>query len=131
MTLSPKAQFKRWLSSPPRPHGAIIKDRTVSNLELFYDLVYVAVIAQASHHLTEHVSPVGFAEFAIGLYALVRSTVVPWTKRLLTLGPKAASGDASAAAEAAAIIGRLKTIGRVQLIVGALIILTMVMARFS
>ena len=65
MTLSPKRQFKRWLSSPPRPHGAIIKDRTVSNLELFYDLVYVAVIAQASHHLAAHVTLVGFAEFAV------------------------------------------------------------------
>ena len=56
MTLSPKVQFKRWLASPPRPHGEILKDRTVSNLELFYDLVYVAVIAQASHHLAEHVT---------------------------------------------------------------------------
>lgn len=65
MTASPKAQFKRWLASPPRPHGAIIKDRTVSNLELFYDLVYVAVIAQASHHLAEHISLAGFIEFAI------------------------------------------------------------------
>jgi low temperature requirement protein LtrA len=65
MPASPKVQFKRWLSSPPRPHGVIIKDRTVSSLELFYDLVYVAVIAQASHHLAEHVSLVGFVEFAI------------------------------------------------------------------
>jgi low temperature requirement protein LtrA len=65
VTLSPKGQFKRWLSSPPRPHGAILKDRTVSNLELFYDLVYVAVIAQASHHLAEHVTLVAFAEFAV------------------------------------------------------------------
>lgn len=60
-----KSQFKRWLSSPPRPHGAILKDRTVSNLELFYDLVYVAVIAQASHHLAEDVSLRGFAQFAV------------------------------------------------------------------
>src|SRR5262245_47698657 len=60
-----KSQFKRWLSSPPRPHGAIIKDRTVSNLELFYDLAYVAVIAQASHHLAEHVSLASFLEFAV------------------------------------------------------------------
>jgi low temperature requirement protein LtrA len=60
-----KSQFQRWLSSPPRPHGAIIKDRTVSNLELFYDLAYVAVIAQASHHLAEHVSLVAFLEFAV------------------------------------------------------------------
>lgn len=63
--MTPKRQFKRWLSSPPRPHGEILKDRTVSNLELFYDLVYVAVIAQASHHLAEHVSLIGFAEFAV------------------------------------------------------------------
>jgi low temperature requirement protein LtrA len=60
-----KRQFKRWLSSPPRPHGAILKDRTVSNLELFYDLAYVAVIAQASHHLAEHISLQAFGEFAV------------------------------------------------------------------
>ena len=60
-----KHQFKRWLTAPPRPHGQIIKDRTVSNLELFYDLAYVAVIAQASHRLAGHVSLQGFAEFAV------------------------------------------------------------------
>jgi low temperature requirement protein LtrA len=62
---SPKSQFKRWLTAPPRAHGVILKDRTVSNLELFYDLAYVAVIAQASHHLAEHISLVGFLEFAV------------------------------------------------------------------
>jgi low temperature requirement protein LtrA len=65
VTTSPKGQFKRWLSSPPRPHGAILKDRTVSNLELFYDLVYVAVISQASRQLAGHVSLIGFAQFAV------------------------------------------------------------------
>ena len=65
VTSAAKSQFKRWLTAPPRPHGAILKDRTVSNLELFYDLVYVAVISQASHHLTEHISLQGFAEFAV------------------------------------------------------------------
>jgi low temperature requirement protein LtrA len=60
-----KHQFKRWLTAPPRAHGQILKDRTVSNLELFYDLAYVAVIAQASHTLAEHVSLQGFAEFAV------------------------------------------------------------------
>ena len=70
MRVESKSQFKRWLSSPPRPHGAIIKDRTVSNLELFYDLAYVAVIAQASHHLAEHISLLGFVEFAI-VFALI------------------------------------------------------------
>jgi low temperature requirement protein LtrA len=62
---SARSQFKRWLSSPPRPHGAVIKDRTVSNLELFYDLVYVAVIGQASHHLAEGVSIEALAEFMV------------------------------------------------------------------
>src|SRR5690349_1166621 len=60
-----KVEFKRWLFAPPRPHGAIIKDRTVSNLELFYDLVYVAVIGQASRHLASNVSLEAFAEFAV------------------------------------------------------------------
>jgi len=56
--------FRRWFWRPPRPHGETIAGRTVSFLELFYDLVYVAVIAQAAHHLAEHVSTRGFAEFA-------------------------------------------------------------------
>ncbi len=60
-----KGQFKRWLFAPPRPHGNVIKDRTVSNLELFYDLVYVAVISQASRALAHEPSLVGFAQFAV------------------------------------------------------------------
>ena len=58
-------RFKRWFWRPPRPHGETIADRTVSFLELFYDLVYVAVIGQAAHHLAEHVSIRGFAEFSV------------------------------------------------------------------
>src|SRR6266700_4307535 len=57
--------FKQWLSRLPRPHGAILFDRRVSFLELFYDLVYVAVIGQASHQLAEHISVRGAVEFAI------------------------------------------------------------------
>ena len=51
--------FKTWFWRPPRPHGEMILDRRVSPLELPYDVVYVAVIAQAGHHLAEHVSPQG------------------------------------------------------------------------
>jgi low temperature requirement protein LtrA len=58
-------RFKRWFWRPPRPHGETVADRQVSNLELFYDLVYVAVIGQAAHHLAEHVTVRGLAEFAI------------------------------------------------------------------
>ncbi len=68
---------------------------------------------------------------AIGLYALVRATVVPWTQRMLTLGPKAAAGDAAATAEAARIFTRIRMVGRVQLAIGALIILAMVTTRLS
>lgn len=68
---------------------------------------------------------------AIGLYILVRVTVVPWTQHMLTLGPKAAGGDAAAAAEAGQIIERIKAIGRVQIVLGVLIILAMVTARLS
>jgi low temperature requirement protein LtrA len=63
-------QFKRWFWRPPRPHGETIADRSVSSLELFYDLVYVAVIAQAGRHLAEHVSASGVVEFAI-VFALI------------------------------------------------------------
>ena len=50
---------------PPRAHGEVDHDRTVSFLELFYDLTYVVVIAQAAHHLAGHVSWRGAAEFAV------------------------------------------------------------------
>ncbi len=68
---------------------------------------------------------------AFALYGLVRATVVPWTHRMLALGPKAAAGDAAAAAEIPRIIDRMKMIGRVQIVMGALIILAMVGARLS
>lgn len=68
---------------------------------------------------------------AVGLYVLVRATLVPWTERMLAIGPQAAAGDAAAAAEVGAIIQRIRTIGRIQLAIGALIILAMVTARLS
>ena len=68
---------------------------------------------------------------AIGLYVLIRMTVVPWTRRMLTLGPQAAGGDAAAAAEVGQIIERIKAIGRVQIALGVLIILAMITARLS
>jgi low temperature requirement protein LtrA len=70
MTSETHGRFKRWFWRPPRAHGEIIADRQVSVLELFYDLVYVAVIGQAAHHLAEHVSVGGLAEFAV-VFALI------------------------------------------------------------
>ena len=57
--------FRRYFWKPPRAHGDIIEDRSVSFLELFYDLVYVVVIARAAHTLAEHVSWRGAADFAV------------------------------------------------------------------
>jgi low temperature requirement protein LtrA len=62
--------FKQWFWRPPRPHGETIADREVSFLELFYDLVYVAVISQATHHLAEHTSTDGVIDFAI-VFAMI------------------------------------------------------------
>ena len=50
---------------------------------------------------------------------------------MLTLGPKAAAGDAAAAAEAGRIVERLRQVGYAQVGLGALIILAMVTARLS
>jgi low temperature requirement protein LtrA len=57
--------FRDWFWRPPRPHGATDRDRVVTNLELFYDLVYVAVIGQAAHHLADDVTAPAAAEFAV------------------------------------------------------------------
>jgi low temperature requirement protein LtrA len=62
--------FRDWFWRPPRPHGATIHDRVVTNLELFYDLVYVAVISQAAHHLAEDVTARTVAEFAV-VFAMI------------------------------------------------------------
>lgn len=63
-------RFRRWFWRPPRAHGEIDFERTVSFLELFYDLVYVVVVAQAAHHLAGHVSLGAALEFAV-IFGLV------------------------------------------------------------
>ena len=55
----------RWFLAPPRPHGEIVTDRTVGFLELFYDLVYVVLIAQAAHTLAAHISWQALGEFSV------------------------------------------------------------------
>jgi low temperature requirement protein LtrA len=57
--------FKERFWLPPRAHGEVIEDRTVGFIELFYDLVYVVVIARAAHHLAEHLTWRGVGEFAV------------------------------------------------------------------
>lgn len=71
------------------------------------------------------------ALLAIILLAIGHAIIKPSALRLLELGPRAASGDASAGAEAGAIIARLKTVGYAQIGLGLLIVGAMVLARFS
>jgi uncharacterized membrane protein len=133
------------MAAPPAARGAVIGQiapRQVSYILRVAEITLVTGILNliASGRLQQFLSP--FSQswtvilgagiiLAFGLYGLVRATVVPLTYRLLSLGPKAAGGDTAAAAEIAAIVERLKGLGRVQLVLGSLIILAMITARLS
>lgn len=67
--LTIKQNFRRWWR-PPRRMLEREAERRVTFLELFYDLVYVVVIAEVGHTLATHVSLRGIADFAI-LFMLV------------------------------------------------------------
>jgi uncharacterized membrane protein len=68
---------------------------------------------------------------AVGVYVMTRATIARWAHRLVELGPRAASGDAGAAAEMPRLAARVRRFGYIQLTIGALILLAMVTARFS
>jgi low temperature requirement protein LtrA len=69
-TVTTKRRIRRWFWRPPRPHGETIVDRRVTALELLYDLVYVAVIGQAAHHLADESTVRTVIDFAI-VFALI------------------------------------------------------------
>ena len=61
--------FRKWWQKPRRISDAQ-EDRRVSFLELFYDLAYVAIVAELTHSLVAHVSLESILIF-IGLFAMV------------------------------------------------------------
>lgn len=69
-SMSMFATFRQRFWQPPRAHGEIIEDRSVSFLELFYDLVFVVVIARASHTLAHHVSWRGLGQY-VAIFGLI------------------------------------------------------------
>ena len=71
------------------------------------------------------------ALMAIVLLGLGHGVIKPAARRLLELGPRAGSGDTTAAAEIATLTERLTRIGYAQIVLGVLIIAAMVTARFS
>jgi len=63
------AFWKRfWM--PPRAHGEVRQHRRVSYVELFYDLVFVVVVARAAHALAHNVTWGGVGTFAV-VFAMV------------------------------------------------------------
>ena len=54
----------------PKKFDREIKERRISWLELFYDLVYVIAIARITHHLSHHISIYDFLEYA-SLFILI------------------------------------------------------------
>ena len=58
-----RQNFRQWWQ-PPRKLADREAHRTVTFLELFYDLVYVVIIAELAHALAGHVSWVGVGQFA-------------------------------------------------------------------
>ncbi|TMB60723.1 MAG: hypothetical protein E6I57_01745 [Chloroflexi bacterium] len=71
------------------------------------------------------------AAMAIALLILSHTVIKPAAMRLLEVGPKAAQGDPAASMEVPAILERLRRVGQAQIALGGLIILAMVIARFS
>ena len=59
------ADFRRWFWTRPRAHGETIEGRRVSNIELLYDLIYVAVIAQSTAALGNNLTASGLADFVV------------------------------------------------------------------
>ena len=59
-----------WFRQPPRRHGEILEDRSVSPLELLYDLVFVVFVSQIARTLAAHVSARGMLDFVV-LFGLV------------------------------------------------------------
>src|SRR6266536_1190726 len=59
------ARTWRRLWQPPRAHGEQPRERVVDPLELFYDLAVVVLVAQAAHHLADHLRWPGLGQYAV------------------------------------------------------------------
>lgn len=59
-----KHGLRSWFGRGPRRHGEPIEGRSVSFIELFYDLVFVVLVGQAAHSLALHPGWRSTAEFA-------------------------------------------------------------------
>ena len=58
-----KHGMRAWFGAGPRRHGEPVIGRSVSYIELFYDLVFVVLVGQAAHALAAHPGWGAAAEF--------------------------------------------------------------------
>ena len=64
------SDFRRWFWARPRAHGETIEGRRVTSVELLYDLVYVAVIAQTTRTLGNNLDLARLVDFIV-LFGMV------------------------------------------------------------
>jgi uncharacterized membrane protein len=128
----PPARGPAMVQLAPRQFGYILR---VAELTIATGILNLIVTGRAAEltRLDTRWSWAILAGFllAVFVYGLVRARLRPWVLRMIALGPQAAGGDATAAAEAGALMARIRRLGYVQLAIGLAILLAMVIARFS
>lgn len=137
-------QLPALLASPPAARGAIMPNLVPRQFTYIFRVaeftmltgllnLFVSGRAQELSRLDTRWSWVMIAGIilAVGVYAMTRATIARWAYRLVEIGPRAASGDAEAAAQMPQLGARIRRFGYIQLAIGALILLVMVTARFS
>jgi uncharacterized membrane protein len=137
-------QLPALLASPPPARGAVMANLVPRQLTYIFRVAELTIAtgllnlfasgrAQELTRLDTRWSWAILAGIilAVGVYAMTRATIARWALRLVELGPRAASGDAAAAAQMPLLAARLRRFGYIQLVIGVLILLAMVTARFS
>jgi uncharacterized membrane protein len=137
-------QLPALLASPPAARGAIMPNLVPRQFRYIFRVAEFTIltgllnlfVSGRAQELTRLETRWSWAilagiVLAVGVYALTRGTIARWANRLVELGPRAASGDAAAAAQMPQLGARIRRFGYIQLTIGALILLAMVMARFS
>ncbi len=133
------------MSAPPQARGPVLGQllpRQVTYLlrlgEITIATGVLNVFASGKARLLEDVLGSRWAAaiavgaiLAVVLLVIGHAILKPSAMKLLQLGPKAAAGDGGAAAEAGAIIARLRKVAYAQIALGVLIIAAMVTARLS
>jgi uncharacterized membrane protein len=137
-------QLPALLASPPAARGAVMPNLVPRQLTYIFRVAELTMLtgllnlfasgrAQELSRLDTRWSWAILAGIvlAVGVYVMTRATIARWAYRLLELGPRAASGDADAAAQMPQLAARIRRFGYIQITIGALILLAMVTARLS